>query len=194
MARISLDPPRSVIVRIGEWYSRRRYGAVLQPGRVLAHNRRVLKTYVREELSAERWSAVSSQLKTLAVLSAAARVGCEWCIDFGYWQAMTEGIEPAKIIEIAHWRDSVAYTPLERAVIEYAEAMSSTPVTVSDAHVARLREHLDESQVVELTMMIAIENQRSRFNIALGLSSQGFSDRCETPPVHVPRGIAANSD
>jgi len=30
-------------------------------------------------------------------------------------------------------------------------------------------------------MMIAVENQRSRFNSALGLTSQGFSDRCEVP-------------
>jgi hypothetical protein len=31
--------------------------------------------------------------------------------------------------------------------------------------------------------MIAVENQRSRFNTALGLTSQGFSDRCELAPV-----------
>jgi hypothetical protein len=30
-------------------------------------------------------------------------------------------------------------------------------------------------------MMIAVENQRSRFNSALGLTSQGFTDRCKTP-------------
>jgi alkylhydroperoxidase family enzyme len=137
---------------------------------------------------------VSAELKTLAILSAAATVGCEWCIDFGYWQAMTERIEPAKVVEIACWRDSTAYTPVERAAIEYAAAMSTTPVTVTDEHVARLREHLDESQVVELTMMIAIENQRSRFNIALGLSSQGFSNRCEMPPRQVPPTLVQNPD
>jgi hypothetical protein len=35
--------------------------------------------------------------------------------------------------------------------------------------------------VVELTMMVAIENERSRFNSAPGLKSQGFSDVCELP-------------
>jgi alkylhydroperoxidase family enzyme len=61
--------------------------------------------------------------------------------------------------------------------------MSGTPPMVEDSHVVRLRAFLDEAQVVELTMTIAIENQRSRFNAALGLSSQGFADRCELKPV-----------
>ena len=194
MARISRDPPRSVTVRVGEWYSRRRYGDVLQPGRVMAHNPRVLKTYVREELSAKKWSAVPAELKLLAVLSAAAAIGCEWCVDFGYWQAMTDRIEPAKIRDIARWRDSAAYTPLERAAIDYAAAMSNTPVTVTDESVTRLREQLDEAQLVELTMIIAIENQRARFNLALGLTSQGFSDRCEIRPPHGPHSIAQEPD
>jgi alkylhydroperoxidase family enzyme len=42
----------------------------------------------------------------------------------------------------------------------------------------RLRRDLDDAQLVELTMMIAVENQHSRFNSAFGLSSQGFKDRC----------------
>jgi len=183
MARISLDPPRSLTIKLGEWYSRRRFGDVLEPGRAMAHNPRVLRTYVRAEMSAEKWRAVPSQLKMLAEMAAAATVGCEWCMDFGYWHGMGEGIAAAKVQDVPRWRDSDAYTTQERSVLEYAEAMSSTPVTVTDDHVARLREHLDEAQVVELTMMIAIENQRARFNSALGLASQGFADRCELKPV-----------
>jgi alkylhydroperoxidase family enzyme len=127
MARVSLDPPRSLTIRIGEWYSRRRFGAVLDPGRVMAHNPRVLKTYVREELSAEKWKRVPSGLKSLAAMSAAATVGCAWCMDFGYWQSTIGGADPAKIRDIRQWRESTAYTEPERAVIEYAEAMSVTP-------------------------------------------------------------------
>jgi hypothetical protein len=35
--------------------------------------------------------------------------------------------------------------------------------------------------MVELTMMVAIENERARFNSAAGLKAQGFSDVCEIP-------------
>jgi alkylhydroperoxidase family enzyme len=47
--------------------------------------------------------------------------------------------------------------------------------------VANLRRELADAALVELTMMISVENVRSRFNSALGLSSQGFKDRCEIP-------------
>ncbi|WP_437437935.1 hypothetical protein [Streptomyces olivoreticuli] len=45
----------------------------------------------------------------------------------------------------------------------------------------RLREHLDDAALVELTAMVAVENLRSRTNAALGLTSQGFRDTCEIP-------------
>lgn len=183
MARVSLDPPRSVAVRAGEWYSRRRFGDALHPALAMANNRRVFRTYVREELGAKRWKAVPGEVKTLAVLSAAATVGCAWCLDFGYWQGIAEGIDPAKIHDIAQWRSSHAYTDVERAVIEYAEVMSTTPPLVTDEHCDQLRPHFDDAQIVELTMMIAIENQRSRFNLAIGLTSQGFAERCDVKPL-----------
>jgi alkylhydroperoxidase family enzyme len=47
--------------------------------------------------------------------------------------------------------------------------------------VAELRSELDDAVLVQLTMMVAVENSRSRFNAALGLTSQGFRDRCELP-------------
>jgi hypothetical protein len=62
-----------------------------------------------------------------------------------------------------------------------AEAMTATPPEVTDGMVAALREHLTESQLVELTAIIAVENLRSRVNSAFGLTAQGFRDRCELP-------------
>jgi alkylhydroperoxidase family enzyme len=66
-------------------------------------------------------------------------------------------------------------------VMAYAEAMTTTPPSVTDEMVADLRRELDDAELVELTMMVAVENVRSRFNSALGLTSQGFKDRCEIP-------------
>jgi alkylhydroperoxidase family enzyme len=40
----------------------------------------------------------------------------------------------------------------------------------------RLRRHLDEAQLMELTYVIALENLRGRFNLALGVGAAGFSE------------------
>jgi alkylhydroperoxidase family enzyme len=181
MTRISLDPPHSMLYRMGTWYAKRKYGAQMEPLAALGHNRKVLKTNAKAEMSLAKWNSVPDDLKHLAVMSAALTAGCSWCVDFGYWIMTSEGVDPVKIRDVPRWRDSTAYTDLERNVIEYAEAASKTPVEVTDELVAALRKHLSEEQLVELTMMIAVENQRSRFNIALGITSQGFKDRCEIP-------------
>jgi alkylhydroperoxidase family enzyme len=83
--------------------------------------------------------------------------------------------------DVPRWRDSDVYTDLERQVMAYAEAVTATPPAVTDRMVADLRRELDDAELVELTMMIAVENVRSRFNSAMGLTSQGFKDRCEIP-------------
>lgn len=181
MSRISLDPPRSIIVRLTEWYSRRAYGAVLDPGAAIAHNPRVLRTYVSYERSLARWNRLDPTLKSLAVMASAATTGCSWCLDFGFWESTTRGIDPAKLRDVPRWRDSDRFSEPERQVMAYAEAMTTTPLEVTDEMVAALRRHLDEAGLVELTMMISVENSRSRFNSALGLTSQGFRDRCEIP-------------
>jgi AhpD family alkylhydroperoxidase len=181
MTRIPLDPPRTLTYRLVEWYSRRRFGAVAEPAAAMAHNRRVLLSNVRAETSLEKWRALDPTLKDLASMAAAVSIGCSWCVDFGYWISTSRGTDPAKLRAVPQWRDSDVFTDTERAVLGYAEAVSATPPAVTDAMVADLRRRLDDAALVELTMMIAVENQRSRFNSALGLTSQGFADHCALP-------------
>jgi len=185
MARIPLDPPRTPFYRLVEWYSRRTYGMVADPAAAMGHNPKVLRSNLRHEMSLTRWKALDPTLKHLAAMASAVSIGCSWCVDFGYWIATSKGTDPAKLRNVPRWRDSDVYTDLERKVMAYAEAVTATPPTVTDEMVADLRQHLDDAELVELTMMIAVENTRSRFNSALGLTSQGFKDRCE-----VPAGIA----
>ena len=71
---------------------------------------------------------------------------------------------------------SALFSDLEKAVLEYADAMTHTPVEVPDALFQRLREQFSEAQMVELTATIAWENYRARFDHALGIEAEGFSE------------------
>ena len=180
MARISLNPPRTLSYRLAAWFSRRRYGAVLDPVTALAHNVRVGRSYSLFELRVQRWKRLDSGLKDLAVVAVAASIGCSWCTDFGYWKSTTRHeVMAEKIRAILEWQGSEVFTELERLVMLYAEAMTMTPPLVTDDLVVQLRRHLDEAELVELTAIIAVENLRSRMNAALGLTSQRSEDRWE---------------
>ena len=161
--------------------ARRIYGRVPDNVLVLWHHQPALRTIIAMERRVAKWRALDPHLKTFAVMASACAIGCSWCLDFGYYQAHTEGLDVAKVREVPRWRDSEVFTELERDVMAYAEAMTATPPTVTDAQVASLLTRLGERAMVELTMMVAVENERSRFNYAAGLASQGFSDVCELP-------------
>ena len=163
--------------------ARRMYGRPMEPTRTVAHHPKLLFGYGIVATALERSSAVDEHLKHLAQLRAAQLIGCEWCLDFGSYLAQRSGLPEAKLRELATWRASERFEPLERLVLEYAEAMTRTPVEVTDELFAELREHLDERQMVELTMTIAMENLYSRSNWAFGLEGEGFSEGmyCVTP-------------
>ena len=179
MARISLTPPKTVSYRIAEWFMRRRFGAMLDPVRAVGHNIPVMQAFGALEQRAAKWNKLDATLRDLADMAAGAKIGCPWCLDFGYWMMRTHGIPNEKIEAVPRWRNSELFSPLERLAMEYAEALTETPPTVDDGLVKELRNHLDEAQLVELTAIICLENLRSRRNIAFGLTSQGFRARCE---------------
>ncbi|MFC5799950.1 carboxymuconolactone decarboxylase family protein [Streptomyces formicae] len=181
MARIPLTPPRSLFYRATEWYSKRTYKEVLDPVKALGHNPRVLRADLRFEMAVAKWNALDPGLKALAEMATAASIGCSWCMDFGYWVSAREGIDARKLQAVPVWRGSDVYTPLERDVMEYAEAMTANPPEVTDELAERLLGTLGEAAYVELTAIVAVENLRSRINSALGLTSQGFKDHCELP-------------
>lgn len=187
LARIPISAPPGLWGRLLTVAMKRMYGDSLDNGFALAHHRGVLTAVLGFERRVARWRALDPTLKALAVMTVSARIGCSWCVDFGYHLAHTEGIELRKLAEVLNWRTAHCYDDVERRVIEYADAMTATPPQVTDEMVAALRSDLGDKAVVELTMMIAVENERSRFNSALGLVAQGFSAQCQVPQGQVPQ-------
>jgi 4-carboxymuconolactone decarboxylase len=149
---------------------------MIEPAQAYAHAPRLLLGYGMFELAVSKTHRVDERLKVLAELKAGALTHCEWCIDIGSQIARRAGVDEAQLLALPHYRDSELFDELEKLVLDYAVAISSTPVNVPDELCARLRTHLDDAQLVELTNVIAVENMRGRFNLALGIGSAGFSE------------------
>ena len=166
--------------------SRRMLGDVAEPVEVAWHNRKVLNFSFTIGRKAEKWDQCDESLKSFAHMAAVGLVGCSFCLDLGYFMAHNEGLDEAKAREVPRWRESDVFTPLERDVMDYAEAMSQTPLTVTDELSARLLDRLGPAALVELTAFIALANMYARSNIALGVTSQGFSAACDLKPLALP--------
>lgn len=172
--------------------SKRKFGAVPEPATVFWHNRPVLKTFMAIARRAEKWDACDADLKTYGHMAVSSLVGCSFCLDLQYFQAHHQALDLDKAREVPRWRESNRFTPLERDVMEYAEAMTHTPPTVTDELSARLLEALGAVAMTELTAYIGLANLATRTNTAFGIRSQGFSDACDLPPLAEPTSTDAS--
>ncbi|GLZ45343.1 hypothetical protein Acsp06_15280 [Actinomycetospora sp. NBRC 106375] len=170
--------------------SRRMFGQVAEPAEVGWHHRKVLLASMGFGRKVQSWDAVEAGLKTYAHMAVAAKVGCSWCLDLGYFQAQNEHLDLAVASQVPRWREADVFTPLERDVLEYAEAMTDTPPTVTDALAARLLDALGPAGMTELTAVIGYANLTTRSNVAMGVESQGFSASCAVPLAPARTGSA----
>jgi AhpD family alkylhydroperoxidase len=175
--RLPPAPARNPVARLAYAYSRRRFGHVLGPIGAHAHNPKLLAAYSVYELGLERADRVDRRLEELAATRASNMTGCPFCIDFAAALLGQLGFTREQVGQVDSWRESEVFSDDERLVLEYGEAISTTPVHVSDELFERLRARFDEAAIVELTAAIAFENYRGRFNHAVGLGSEGFCGR-----------------
>ena len=162
-------------------FSRKMLGEVPDALGVMWHNRAVLTSSMGFGRKVQKWNQLDPNLKSFAHMAVAALVGCSWCLDFNYFPAHNEGLDEVKASEVPRWRESTVFTPLERDVMEYAEAMTETPLHVTDELFARLLEQLGAPAMVELTSLVGFANSAARGNVAMGIESQGFSKACTLP-------------
>ena len=170
--------------KIAFFFTRRRFrqmtgletAEMLEPLRMYAHIPRLLSAIGRLELAESKLDILSPRHRALAELKAATTVRCEYCIDLGSQIARMWGITDEELLALSDFQNASCFSELDKLILEYATAISRTPVEVSDELFDGLRAHFDTAQLVGLTHIINLGNFRARFNIALGIGSSGFSD------------------
>ena len=96
-------------------------------------------------------------------------------MDIGSAVSRTNGISMEKIEALVDYRTSPLFSDAEKLVLEYADAITETPVEVGDTLFAKLRAKFTDAQLVELTAALAWENYRARFDHAFGIEAEGFT-------------------
>ena len=193
----TLRVPPTEITGLAGWlvkrFSRKMLGDVPESLGVMWHNRPVLMTLSRAGQKSQRWKELDPQLRSFAHMAVAAQIGCSFCLDYGYFEAHNAGLDLAKASQVPRWRESTVFTPLERDVMEYAEAMTVTPPQVPDELSARLLDRLGAPALIELGAVVGFANLTARGNVALGIQSEEYSKVCELPLARPTERVAASA-
>jgi alkylhydroperoxidase family enzyme len=149
---------------------------MLGPLRIYAHIPKLLSGYGKLEQAVAKVHLLDLRHRALAELKSATTIRCEYCIDLGSRIARDWGLTDEEMLALPNYRNASCFSGVDRLVLDYATAMCRTPVDISDELFDELRKHFDVPQLVELTHVIALENLRARFNLALDIGSAGFSE------------------
>ena len=82
-----------------------------------------------------------------------------------------EGLSDAECDALADWRNAKTFNARERAALAYTDAMTRD-VTVPDDVFEGLRQHFNERQIVELSVLIGLYNMHTRVFTALGIDPE----------------------
>ena len=142
--RIQGAPERGPLRKVAYSMSRKRLGRVPQPFAVAAHHTKIFGAMSGFEMALDKSSSVPERYKALGELRAAMVVGCEFCVDIGSMIARESGLSDDELKDLVDWQSSERLDEKDKLVLAYADAISSTPVEVSDELFEQLREHFDE--------------------------------------------------
>lgn len=92
------------------------------------------------------------------------------------------GMGESKIAAIPGWAVSEEFSPLERAVLAYTDALALDRGRVHDDVFATLRQHLPDRQIVELTYVVSLYIMHAMMGRALRLEFDDVPERVVEVP------------
>ncbi len=114
-------------------------------------------------------TGLEASLLGLVRLRASAMNGCEYCIRL-HTAELKKLNEPAeRIVGVAGWRGSKAYTEREKAALAWTEVVTNIQDGhAPDAEYEELRAHFSDVETTNLTLAITTINAWNRIAISLG--------------------------
>ncbi len=168
------------------WLQRRNYGRVLEPSKLWGLSPRVfLGVALLYGALNRKASPIDPQLRALITVRVSQINWCRFCVDINSATVLKRGGTEDKLNDLEHFRDSPHFTEVEKAVLDYAEAMTITDREVTDEMVNGLKAYYDDAAISELTGLIAFQNLSSKYNSALDVQPQGF---CKIPSMELKKG------
>lgn len=104
--------------------------------------------------------------------------GCTFCVDMHSKEAKIHGERELRLYHVSVWKESPLFSEKERAALEWAEAVTSINIQgVSDEAYERVREHLSESELSDLTFVVGVINFWNFLNVSLANRVPGDLDQ-----------------
>jgi len=150
-------------------------GSVLNLYRILGNQPAALRAFMTMSRYVRHQSPLRPQLRELAVLVTATVLEVDYERVHHLAAARKAGIPEPKLRDIATWRTSTLYAPVERAVMGYADQVARSR-RVDDATVAEVLLYLPAPQLIDLAITVGWYHLCAALILPLGVDiEEGLS-------------------
>lgn len=136
------------------------------------------------ELSAAaRRDALADGLGELVMMRASQLNGCAYCLDMHSKDARAAGETEQRLYLLQTWREAPCYSERERAALAWTEALTRFDERgVDEEALEAVREHFDDSSLMDLTLAVIAINGWNRLAVGFGTDVGSYR-----PPHRGPR-------
>ncbi|MFQ6007111.1 MAG: carboxymuconolactone decarboxylase family protein [Woeseia sp.] len=165
-----IDNPKYIMSRIAYWISRRRFGKVITPLKVVyARNPGLMWVSQQIEKTMAARLSLDESLITLIKTYISMLNGCSFCRDIALAMAVKKRLGLDKFRRLDRFQESGAFTAREKAALSYVEEANAREV--SDSTFDNLRRHFNEREIVEITWVQAAEGYYNALSVPLEIGS-----------------------
>jgi len=185
VARLTpIERPRSLVLRLAYWLSRRRFGRVISPLKVIyARKTELIPLTAYIDWMREKKLAVDPAVRMLVTTRVSQLNGCAFCHDLNLARAVQEQIGYARFLGLDRWPESEAFNERERAALALADEVTRNH-DLSESTFQLCRQHSSDEEIVELIWSVAVENYFNMQARSLRIGSDGLFRR--TAEAHGP--------
>lgn len=112
-------------------------------------------------------SRLDNGFKRLIGHAASLAAGCRYCQAHTGHGAAEQGVDPGKLAALHDFENAACFSEGEKAALDLAFAAGAHPIAATDAHFARLSNHFDAREQVEIMAVIAMFGFLNRWNDTL---------------------------
>ena len=149
-----------------------RGGRLINIYRLMLHSPALANAWFDLNQAVRYGTEIDGQCREIAVIRVALLNNVEYVQRaHGPAYALKEGLTPEQVTAIADWQPSKLFNDKQRALLAYTDTMTRE-IEVPDSLFAEVRQHFNERQTVELTMLIGTYNMFTRVLQALRIDPE----------------------
>jgi len=165
-----IENPGNLKLKAAYWFSEKKMGKVITPLKVVYARYPDALGLARKIAETDEQFTLDRELKYLVKTYIATLNGCAFCIDIAKASAQTDNIENRKFEHLLKYDESPLFSEREKAALAYVEEITRH-IHVGENTFERLSRHFTEEEIVQLTLLNAIENYYNMVSAPLNIGS-----------------------